>query len=200
MNASTLLRASLLAAALGAALSVSAQNIVQDPGFESAVGAANDRTLYAPGQTVDGGSWFVGDPPSAGTSNGGVDKRPNFVISGTTSALLANASILQTLGTVAGQTYTVSFDALTFQGGSQSFSVDFGATTVPLLAVRDPARYSFVAAATDPSTVLRFNGFFPNAFLFDNVSVQAVPEPASFAALGLGALAMLRRRRQRNAG
>ena len=31
-------------------------------------------------------------------------------------------------------------------------------------------------------------------------TVSPVPEPASFAALGLGALAMLRRRRQRNAG
>ena len=34
-----------------------------------------------------------------------------------------------------------------------------------------------------------------NAY-FDNVSVQAVPEPASMAALGLGALGLLRRRRK----
>lgn len=53
---------------------------------------------------------------------------------------------------------------------------------------------SFLATATTASTDLRIQ---TNPTLdVDNVSVQAVPEPASFAALGLGAVAMVRRRKR----
>ena len=35
-----------------------------------------------------------------------------------------------------------------------------------------------------------------NDFALDDISVQAVPEPSAFAALGLGVTAVLRRRRR----
>jgi hypothetical protein len=44
-------------------------------------------------------------------------------------------------------------------------------------------------SSTDP------NDFLINT-IFDNVSVSAVPEPATMAVLGIGALALMRRRRK----
>lgn len=47
---------------------------------------------------------------------------------------------------------------------------------------------------TNLTSVTWMGGFTDGAVQMDNVNVQAVPEPTSFAALGLGALGLLRRR------
>lgn len=108
--------------------------------------------------------------------------------------------IEQTLATTNGMTYTVSFYAM-HTGGSinAEVNVGLGATTQQFQVTTSYQLYSFNATAASAAEVLKLwsnpqNTSNGNTFI-DDVSVEAVPEPATLAALGVG-LAALRRRRK----
>ena len=89
----------------------------------------------------------------------------------------------QTLTTVIGQTYTISY----FVAGTNPnfLEVTFGGSTLS-----DYVEYTFNSAATSTSTVLAFSGqrIAGGEILLDDVSVTAsgVPEPSSLLLLGTG--------------
>ncbi len=134
-----------------------------------------------------------------------------------------NGSISQTLTTVIGQTYTVSFDyaeaqyrqgsGTNWNGATQGqWKVSFGGssqeTTLLTIASHGFSGWQhadLVFTATDTSTVLSFlsengTGGLPPVALLDGVSVTSstVPEPGTLSLAGLGiagmALAVARRR------
>lgn len=125
----------------------------------------------------------------------------------------APGSLSQTFDTVLGQIYSVSFFlGANGDGPPPTKSVDVSATgnatvgyTVPSTAfppnvvTYSPFAYSFTATGT--STTLKFTSTGTTAYgaALDNVSVTAVPEPATWALMivGFGAMGgMMRRRRQ----
>lgn len=206
----TLLAASF-AAACGVAGSASAaaftngsfENASVDPG-------SGFVTLFGGSTAIDG--WVVGG--NSIDYIGGYwqpeDGARSIDLSGN-----ANGSISQTFDTVAGQSYLVNFFlagnpdggpaaklAITSADGSQQASNIF--TVVPGVNTRAnmgwlPYVYRFTAA-TD-STTLSFASATDTAFgpALDNVSVGAVPEPASWALMivGFGGLGVSLRRRRR---
>lgn len=116
--------------------------------------------------------------------------------------------IEQTLATISGQPYTISFWLLNNGGAPSSFTASFGSTT--LLSLTNPPAfgftlYSFDAIASSSSTQLQFSARNdPAYFAFDNVSVvsntaAAVPEPSTWAMMLIGFVALgvgLRRNRR----
>jgi hypothetical protein len=106
-----------------------------------------------------------------------------------------NDTISQTLATVAGQSYSISFwlEHPT-RVASNGFHVIWDGT-IQLLALVNSDRflytqYTFTETASTSSTALRFGGFeTPAYFYLDDVSVtgpQSVPEPASLLLFGFG--------------
>jgi choice-of-anchor C domain-containing protein len=111
-------------------------------------------------------------------------------------------TIKQSFATVAGQLYTVSFwlSSNTETSGDRSVNYDFEGVTGNVTGGLVNGAWiqfsdSFVAT-TNLSTIAFSSG--DNGFaggLIDNVSVEAVPEPFTLAALGLIAAAASRRKR-----
>lgn len=175
-----------------------AQNLVQNPGFETGDFSGWTKTL-----ATDGGSDLA--------VAGGV-----FVASGSYGARFGSTgaqddSISQSIPTVAGDDYAVSFSLENLGPRSNDFTASFGGA--PLFSIRDSAsspytQYSFTAAATGASTALTFAGRqVPSYFGLDDVRVTdlgAAPVPESsttvsfglLLALGLGGLARAAKRRR----
>ena len=206
---------SLLLAALTATLSLPATahaNIVADPGFESAGGG----NVYYAGSSIDGGSWNV--------LAGGVyiDNNDPWVYAGSNSLNLTGANLYaantvsQTLTTVAGQYYLLSFWANA--DIPNTFSVTENGTTIagtPTSIVQNGfpspttnsglfVDYTSSFQATSSTTVLDFSSLGDPALnsanysvMLDNVNVVATPEPSSIllALTGVAGLSTLIRRR-----
>ena len=122
----------------------------------------------------------------------------------------ATSSISQTITLAAGQ-YQLSFAAsrwitalavnpiyaslgglnFSFNGSTNAFSPTEGYSTYTsgLLTLATGGTYELKIAANNPA------GGYSGGTAVDNVSLTAVPEPSSLALLGLGAVALLRRRR-----
>jgi len=210
----------LVMVGLGLAADVRAGNIVQDPDFESADPGAKpgDSNFFTSGQSIDGGLWNV----TQGTV--GVDTDTFFIFAGHKSILLDGDnsgpdSLTQTLATLPGQLYTISFWANS--DVQNLFSVTFGGNPVsgaPSSIVQngfpgaDPLSnsslfvlYTGTAIASSSSTDLTFTvTALPTvtsgvSVEIDNVSVAAVPEPSTFTLAAIGAVCTLgyvsRRRR-----
>jgi hypothetical protein len=168
------------------AWSVNAANIVADPGFEASADGLGPHPFSA--------SWTVADP--SGFSNVGGDAA--FAHSGTNYANLGApgtpGSISQALGTVAGQSYTLSFwlanDITAGLPAGNSFRVLFGGVQVFILTNQAAFGYTqFTIAgivATNASSSLEFVYNHNNDFWrLDDVSVEKAGVPEAFSTIWL---------------
>lgn len=190
-----------------------ATNLVADGGFESATGTtAGSETFYNASSSLDGGAWNV----TAGTI--GIDTQDLYVYSGNNSAILNGSgfygtdSLSQTLSTVAGQNYEVSFwanaevpNSVTVTlGGVQVADLPTGIVEngFPSGATRGNSsefeEYTGFVTATSNNSVLTFTtSAFPDLdnpgatnVELDNVSVAATPEPGSIFLMLTGLVAL----------
>ena len=204
-----------------------AANLVVDGGFESDAAQNHSAPNYlfplGPSTFGPGGVWHV--------NNGfvGIDGFAVQAHSGNNSLNLAPGNPLfpsdltQTLSTVTGSSYLVSFFAAA--GGVNTFSLSFDGVpiagaptsfpdTIPMDASNftgDYTKYSFLVTATSSQSVLELGGTStddvgngPDVILIDDISVTPsaaqVPEPTSLALFTTAAFgfAMLRHRKRNN--
>ena len=165
--------AAILACALGQ--SALAQNLVQNPGFESTpTGGATspDWTL----DTATGTTYVSGE----GTANTGV-WAVEFAAAGATAA--TQGTLSQTITTAPSTYYTVTFFLANEGGPHNTFLATFGGQTV--LSLTDAAAFGYrqftaTVRVTSGSSVLAFTGEQdPSDFLLDDVSVESGPLPVT---------------------
>jgi hypothetical protein len=188
----------VLAAGLGT--QARAGNIVLDGGFETA--AVDCASSGYTGSVGDGWTATQGTiqvcvgGPGTGVPHSGV----HLVY---LDFELSQNTLSQTLTTVVGQSYLVSF--WVGDTAANALSVDFGSQvlfngTAPTNGVSPASDYvndTYTVTATSTSTILSFTGQYTtgNGTVLDDVSVTAVstgvPEPATFGFTAAGFLALL---------
>ena len=219
MKSRTALQVLFLTAALGVATSPQA-NLLTNGSFESGafVNQGNDTMSLAPGSTVITGWTVVTDttawigatnPFGLSASNG------SFFLDLTNyQAGPPFAGMSQTIATIPGATYSLSFDlgSSTFWGRPDSITASAAGTsqtfTSPATGGNNDWQsvlMQFVASSTTTTVLLQGASGF-NYIGLDNVDVEfvsgpgprPVPEPTTLALLGLGlaSLAVARRRKQ----
>jgi hypothetical protein len=204
-GASLSLRLLALAAIVSFAASAHATNIVADPGFESAGGG----NIYYAGQSIDGGSWNV----TAGSVY--IDTGDPYVFAGSNALNLTGAnpyvpdSVSQTLTTIVGKIYDVSFWADADSSNVFSLTENGTAVTGAPTSIVDNGfpnptsnsslfvDYLGIFTATSTTTVLKFTDTADppidsalGSVMIDNVSVQPTPEPSSIALMLTGLLGL----------
>ena len=208
----------LLLAAVAAVVSLSAtahaSSIVVDGGFESAGGGNS----YFAGQSIDKGAWTVG-----ANSAVYVDTQDPFVFAGNNSLNLTGInpytsdSISQTLATIVGQTYDVSFYANSDSSNLFSLTEDglvVSGTPTSIASNGFPdqidpngnsglfTQYTGQFRATSTTTDLTFTGTSNPAIgdpsqsgsvMLDDVNVAATPEPGSIVLMltGIASVALM---------
>lgn len=159
-----------------------------------ALSATAQASLVTNGDFSSGGTGWTVTPALVGSYFNFSGGQANF---GALSSY--DDEISQTISTVVGQTYQITFDLITSGGANNDFSAAFGGTTgySEVNASHSLQTISFFAVASSTQTLLAFfgrNG--PSWDYLDNVSVSlvndvsAVPLPAS-AYLMLSALGVI---------
>ena len=170
-----------------AAWNADAVNIVADPGFEASADGLGAHPFSA--------SWTVSDP--SGFSGVGGDSL--FAHSGNNYAFLGASpnfgSLSQSLATVAGTAYTLSFwlanDADPGLGATTAFEAFFNGVSVFALpgnsSVFGYTQFTISGlVATGSATTLEFKYRHDNDFFrLDDVSVEAASVPESFSTIWL---------------
>ena len=198
------LRVALLVAAISS-VGVASANLVTNGSFEE-IAIANNTYLTVtpgnastnlPGWTVTGTSVDIVSGPDTWPA---YDGNQSIDIAGTPGP----GAVQQTIATTAGEWYLIEF-ALgdNYQGtGDKSVDFTFGNYTENIAGAIGQGNWLLVSRyvqADSAATLLEFStdnaGFYGG--LVDAVTVTAVPEPATMAVLGLGAAALMRRRRRK---
>ncbi len=185
----------LAAIAVGAGASA---NLVSNGGFEANNYPGTAYKTYNVGDTGIN-NWMVGakSVDIVGTSYSPLSGSYALDLVGSPGP----GQVSQALVTNPGGQYTVSFWAR-HTGGSINSEVNasLAATTQQFNVTTSWAQYSFVATANSLAENISIwsnpnNSSNGNTFI-DDVSVEAVPEPATMAVLGLGLAAAARKRRK----
>jgi hypothetical protein len=172
--------------AFGIAGPVHAANLVVNGSFETGDFTGWTQT----GNTVFNGVECPG-APFAGPGDGNCD-----AFFGPVGSL---GGITQSLVTIPGFTYTISFDFQPDGGQPSAFSAFFGGTQLISLTNPPASPYqvlSFNALASAATTDLSFNFRDDPGFLKLDSVVAIVPEPGSMALLGIGMAGLWWRRRK----
>lgn len=204
----------LIPAAIGAALLLGGRaeaSLVYSTSFEVGNGQlglpANSYLAYSGGDLTFGDGWTVlGTPGPVGAGGTGIDLVNGLV--GTASDGVQWVDLVGTPGpgglsrsfhTDAGFTYTLSWDD--FGNTSDTYDTVFGETFQngfqPINQPWQSHTLSFLATTTGDQTLSFFSPNGGNGNLgIDNLKIESVPEPATLAALSLGAIGILRRRKK----
>jgi len=182
---------------MAGAAALSNANLLTNPGFDTYAGAPFSGYAALSSGNTDVTGWTVGltsvDIVDSAYAN--ISLPYAIDLAGTPGP----GSISQTVSAVAGF-YQVSFQGWSNQSGDLATVVaSFGATQQSFVLTGSLQTYSFLAPASGSTTfslaTTPTNSSNGNIFV-DNTSVEAVPEPTTMAALGLGALGFLKRRRK----
>lgn len=205
------MRPKILAPSLLLLLVPAAQaNLLTNGDFESGNSGFTSDYFYAPGGNTTEGQYTVRTDPQ--NWNGAYYAMPDHT-TGTGNLLVVNGATSGT-PTVWTETIGVTPNTLCDFSGFVSTAVSGGPADLVVL-VNGVQLGGSTTAPADPMTWLGFSRIFatgtatsakveivdlntnryPNDFYLDDLSLNAVPEPAPFAAVGLSAVAMLRRRR-----
>src|SRR5476651_1294642 len=185
MISKTMLKTALVAAMLSMGYAHASTQLVTNGNFESFSGSGftGYERVGAGDSTITG--WTVSDASVDLINNGQYG-----AINGTSIDMLGTpgpGAISQSLNTVAGKNYTLTFDLSRNPGDSSALYVSLGgapATTYTGTSTITPYTLNFTA--TSASTVLKFesaaSGY--SGAVIDNVSVMAaVPEPETYGML-----------------
>jgi hypothetical protein len=189
--------------ACAAASPASAQNLVQNPGFES---TSTDTPTTSPDWTLDtsSGTTYVN---GEGTAHAGV-WAVEFAAAGAAAA--SQGTLSQAIATTPSTYYTVSFFLANEGGPHNTFLATFGGQTV--LSLTDASAFGYrqftaTIRVTSGSSVLAFTGEQdPSDFLLDDISVVAGPLPVpgggllSFGVAIAGFAVRRRRSNEKRAG
>lgn len=183
----------------------SATPLIANHGDANSMGLQGGST-YIPGWTVTGSeiAWIgSGNPYALSASQG-----DRFLdLTGWVNNTANPAGVVQTINTVAGHQYTLSFDlgnSTNFNyGATDSLTAQAGATSAvftntDVTSTNSWQHFSMNFTASGSTTDVSFTGKSAIFYIgVDNVNVAAVPEPESWALMlaGLGLLSFIARRR-----